>query len=410
MGKLIKTKNTIPINNSTSKRGNSEERSSDQKRCKHKASRSTPKGKNKTKIKANKIIDQNNNANTKHKPTTIVQWNLCGLRKRLPELQLMSNELKPKLIALQETLFDDRKYNELLDKRRYKWYTQAGPNPSKNGVAIAIDKTIPHKPLEIKTGLQAVACRTLGKKATTYVSLYRSPTANKTNAQELKDEILNIVEQLPKPFIIMGDLNAHNTEWGSYKTDRWGKAIQEVVDEQDLVIMNNGKRTKTSHNSTKLSAIDITIASECFDALKWDVDSDCRGSDHFPIIITENNQTISLDPKPKWNYKKANWEKFQKSLINSLSDIDRIETITAKIINAANDSIPRSKPRVDDKVPWWNPDVEKCIKDRKKALRKLKNYKHDDQTKIKLAKRLTKAKAKAEKTISKAKRIAGNIS
>lgn len=404
MGKLIKTNNTIPNKHSTSKRGNNVERSPDRKRCKHDASRLTLQGKTKTKTKAKKILDQNNNANNKRKPSTIVQWNLCGLRGRLPELQLMSNELKPKLIALQETLFDDRKYNQLLDKRRYKWYFHAGPNPSKNGVAIAIDKSIPHKPIEIKTGLQAVACRTLGKKATTYVSLYRSITANKMTAQELKDEILNIVEQLPKPFMIMGDLNAHNTEWGSYKTDRWGRAIQEAIDEQGLVIMNNGKRTKISYNSTKLSAIDITIASECFDALKWDVDSDCRGSDHFPIIITEDNQTNTLDPKPKWNYKRANWDKFQTTLISSLSDNDRIETITAKIINAANDSIPKSKPKGDDKVPWWNSDVEKCIKDRKKALRKLKKYKHDDQTKVKLARKLIKAKTKAEKVISKAKK------
>lgn len=106
---------------------------------------------------------------------TIVQWNICGLRGKIPELQLMVNQLNPKILALQETLFDDTKYVDKLDQQRYKWYILPGANASKNGVALAIDKNTPHKQIKLKTKLQAIACRTLGKSKMTYVSIYIPP-------------------------------------------------------------------------------------------------------------------------------------------------------------------------------------------------------------------------------------------
>lgn len=48
---------------------------------------------------------------TKHhaKHETIYQWNICGLRGKIPELHLITNEYKPKVIALQETMFNNKK-------------------------------------------------------------------------------------------------------------------------------------------------------------------------------------------------------------------------------------------------------------------------------------------------------------
>lgn len=36
-----------------------------------------------------------------------------------------------------------------------------------------------------------------------------------------------------------------------------------------------------------MSVVDLTITSHNSKAIKWTVDTDCRGSDHLPIIITE---------------------------------------------------------------------------------------------------------------------------
>lgn len=358
---------------------------------------------NRTRNKLNKIMSYTKGKNKTGKPSTIVQWNICGLRGKIPELQLLCNEIEPKILALQETLFDNTKYVDKLDNRRYRWYLQPGANLSKNGVAIAIDKATPHKLIPINTKLQAVACRTIGKKAMTYVSIYIPP--RKMTPKEIKQELLSLIKQLPKPFMLMGDLNAHSTNWGSFKTDRWGKAIQEVINELDLYLMNDGKSTKTSKNTTCMSAIDLTITSSQINSLRWDVDSDCRSSDHFPIIITENAQAKPSNHKPNWVHRRANWENFQSILKLEITpnDSNTIESITKKIHEAAIASIPRTKEPIHGKVPWWNKQVEQCIKERRTALRKVKEYKHDDKTKSKLVKKLNKAKHRATKVIKQAK-------
>lgn len=376
-----------------SKRGEIDKRSKDHNRY------ATPQRKVKSTNNIKKPAKQHTTI-----PSTIVQWNICGLRGKIPELQLMSNEIKPKIIALQETLFDNSKYVDRLDNRRYKWYLRAGNNATKNGVAIAIDRTIPHTPIALKTKMQAIACKTLGKNETTYVSIYIPP--RKQTPQEIKQELIDLIKQLPKPFILLGDFNAHSTEWGSFKTDRWGTAILEVVQKLNLHILNNGKSTKTSKNSTCMSAIDLTITSDNNKTLRWEVDSDCRSSDHFPILITEGTQNKYINQKPNWDHRKANWKKFQETLMATMNhnNINTIESITQDIHRAAIDSIPKTKRPTHRKVPWWNEKVEQCIKARKAALRRLKLYKHNDKTKIYLVKRLNITKQKATKVLKEAKK------
>lgn len=339
-------------------------------------------------------------------PAYIIQWNICGLRGRLPEFQLITNEYNPKIIALQETMFDNSKYYDKLNGSKYKWYIKPGPVKIRNGVAIAIDKNTPHKELKLTTDLQAIACRTVGNKATTYVSIYIPP--GKLTPTELTLKLQDLIDQIPKPFLLMGDFNAHSTAWGSYKDDRHGKAILKLTEKNDLKILNNGNSTKVSNNFTCLSAIDLTLASIDFNMnLQWTVDIDSRGSDHFPIIMSDPLTTTKNECKPQWMLKKANWEKFQNSLIISLpiEEDHNMDRITTAIYEAALDSIPRTNnKKKHNTVPWWNPEVEKHISDRRAALKELKKHKANDDTKQKLATKLRKANKKAQKVIKKAKK------
>lgn len=401
---LKQTENKNPSTKATSKRGSTTERSNDHKRCKTTApTKPTHNYVNKTRKKINEIISQTDNNTPVKKPKKLVQWNICGLRGKTAELQLLCNEHKPKIIALQETLFNKRKYFDTLNRKQYDWYLKGRLNGSRGGVAIAIDKAIPHKHLPIKSLLQSVACRTIGKAATTYASVYVPPT--KFKPKKLKEELTKLIKQLPEPFVLMGDLNAHSTDWGSYKTTSCGRAVQEVIDELDLQLLNNGNSTKISHNSIKLSAIDLTIASQNTEIQKWETDKDCRSSDHFPIIITEESQTTEYNNKPTWDHRHADWEKFQSILKSSVQDDDTntIESITEDIHAAARASIPRSMMRKSRKVPWWNKEVEKCVKARRAALRKFKKHKSHDKRKKILHKQLKIANNKAESTMKKAK-------
>lgn len=288
-------------------------------------------------------LTNKNVKSTKPKPAHAIQWNIRGLRGRIPELQLMTNELKPRVLALQETMFDDSKYVEKLNGSKYKWYIKPGPNKVKNGVAIAIDKAIPHKEIQLQTELQAVACRTEGSNATTYVSIYIPP--QKMKPSEVLQMMQELTDQLPKPFLLMGDFNAHSTEWGSYMTDSWGRAISKLIATNDLELLNNGDSTRISNSKSCLSALDLTIASSKSKLnLTWSVDTDNRGSDHLPIILRNHLQNSNIECKPSWILKEADWEKFQRHLILSLP-IERdhdTEKITTAIYEAALDSIPRT--------------------------------------------------------------------
>lgn len=354
--------------------------------------------------KMEKLNQRTSKANSKC-TDTIIQWNACGLKNKWAEIQLLSVQYRPKIIALQETLFDTKKYFIKLDSNRYRWHILPGPNPSKNGVAIAIDKSIPHRMIPINaTQLQVVACRTMGKEAMTYASIYVPP--RHLAAQVFEDELRLIINQLPKPFMLMGDFNAHSTEWGSFKTDKYGKAVQKLVDEYSLHIMNSGKSTRIGNSKVNLSAVDLTITSRKFNSLMWEVDSDCRGSDHIPIIITEQKKNIITKDKLRWDHSRANWTEFQEMLTIKARNKHQwtIQEVTNTIHKVACESIPRVGNRKNKKIPWWNSEVAKAIKKRKNALRKYQDHSKIDAERERLAKRLRIARTRADKIIRKAKR------
>lgn len=367
-----------------------------------------------TKANTLKTIKTTKKTNTKHRKTKtpndpkqaeVIQWNICGLRGRLPEFQLITNEYNPKIIALQETMFDDTKYYDKLNGSKYKWYLKPGPVKIRNGVAIAIDKNIPHSEIDLKTDLQAIACRTTGENATTYVSIYIPP--RKMTPKNLKSKLQDLIDQLPKPFILMGDFNAHRINWGSFKDDRWGNTMLEIINDNNLTLMNTGSSTKISITYSCLSAVDLTIVSnDIKQKLNWSVDIDNRGSDHFPIILRHNIKEPIRKKKPNWILQKADWDLFQLLLINKLP-IERkfkIEEITTAITEAANKSIPKTKGTLKKrKPPWWNNKIEKVVNKRRKALKKLLKHKHNDNRKI-LIKKLARANRIARKKIKKAKK------
>ena len=78
--------------------------------------------------------------------------------------------------------------------------------------------------------MQAVAISATLHKTITVCSVYIPPN------EEPKDlELNNLIEQLPRPFIIMGDFNSHNEIWGSKKTDKKGKSHRIFIESTSVV-------------------------------------------------------------------------------------------------------------------------------------------------------------------------------
>ena len=129
----------------------------------------------------------------------IIQWNCNGYKANYDELLQLIAELNPTTICLQETF---KKHSDKLNIKTFEQYDyihDTGQRASV-GVSILIWKDIPKNKININTYLQAIAVSATLHKTITICSLYILPH-NPINENELN----NLIEQLPKPFILMGD-------------------------------------------------------------------------------------------------------------------------------------------------------------------------------------------------------------
>lgn len=189
-------------------------------------------------------------------------------------------------------------------------------------------------------------------------------------------DILNLIQQLPKPFLLIGDFNAHNPIWGSNFCDRKGKILESLLNDLDLSLLN--KPNTHTHFSTPngtFSTLDLSIStSNLHDFFTWEIHDDLCSSDHFPITISIP-PTELVERRRKWIVNRANWLDYQNVLdlshVKSLDNVDnQSELLTTQIISAASETIPLANASPKRKpVPWWSNEISSAICARKKALR-----------------------------------------
>ena len=140
---------------------------------------------------------------------SFIQWNCRGFRNKLEEIQLFIKNYNPIAICLQETLLKD---NESLSIKNYTTYNYTPPIANgkvSGGVCILVRNDIPHSEVQIQTPLQTIAVQIATKKKITLCSIYLPP-----NSDIIAQELDNLITQLPTPYMLLGDFNAHNKLWG----------------------------------------------------------------------------------------------------------------------------------------------------------------------------------------------------
>ena len=106
------------------------------------------------------------------------------------------------LICLQETFFQDTNQLNIRNYKQYSYMHKDGCRASK-GVFILIRKDLPLYQLNIDSELQVIVF-----KANIY-SIYITPH------DLINESKLNwLIEQIPKPHMLLGDLYSHNTLCG----------------------------------------------------------------------------------------------------------------------------------------------------------------------------------------------------
>ncbi|MEL7079665.1 MAG: endonuclease/exonuclease/phosphatase family protein, partial [Cyanobacteria bacterium J06582_2] len=186
----------------------------------------------------------------------------------------------------------------------------------------------------------------------------------------------SVVQQLPRPFLLLGDFNAKHPLWDTINpTDQRGKIIEKLILEESLVVLNDGKPTHHHIQTNSFSTIDLSLCSvDAVGLFQAQTDTDLHGSDHFPLYLS-SVEFLPQRGTPRWITKKANWPLFREVIIESDETRDDDPLIhynktIALIKEAASASIPKSDGHYNQcPVPWWNDRCETLKKERNRARR-----------------------------------------
>ena len=306
---------------------------------------------------------------------SLIQWNIRGLFSNLEQVRILLRDHNVSAICLQETKLGNNTPNLGHSYAFYRSPPLRGVR-AQGGTGILISKSVNHKVLNIDSVLQVCAIQIFTTKWITLCSIYLEPSLE-TRLQDISgnprhlelNDLQSVIDQLPQPFILMGDFNAKHRLWGGNACDSWGNIIEDLLDNNDIILFNDGSPTRHDlfHNTS--SAIDLTMCSSSLRAdYQWSVDEDLYGSDHWPIHLKYivNSPSPCL---PKWKAKEGDWKtykdhtKIDRPVDNFSSAIAAYDYLSSIITCGAMMAIPRTRgnPR-RPLVPWWN---DSCALSRK---------------------------------------------
>ncbi len=176
-------------------------------------------------------------------------------------------------------------------------------------------------------------------------SVYIPPT------KEIPDEDMKTIFNNVNT-IAAGDLNAHNTLWGSKVTEKCGASLQSIAESQKLTIHHTDTPTYAPyHNLNCASTIDLVITSDKSEIqLNKPFTLASPRSDHLPVLFTIESKPIDRKQQTTTTKSRTDWDKFKQEAkntlqplvdkqINTKEDIDKMaESLKTSITEAINKS------------------------------------------------------------------------
>ena len=334
----------------------------------------------------------------------IVQWNIEGIKAKFltGDICQLIKALDIKCFCVSETKLGPDVNFQIKGFKGYQKNLQVGEGQTPHGgVAVYVKNGISSYGINLQTPLQAVAVSIKCHQRITVCSIYLPP-----NETILQADLQALIEQLPKPFLLLGDMNAHHPMWhDTRETDQRGEMLVNLIANNDIALLDKNKMTSIWKVDKSFSHIDLSICStELLTEFHWDVYEEPLNSDHFPVILRAQQTERVAGGCEKWLLKKADWEKYQQETSTDektfTSGQEAATFLEKHIQTAASEAIPKSKGTGRRKSPpWWNGKCRTAIWKRKAAMKKYKrvtsrvNYNN-----------FSKARAEAKKVIKASKR------
>uniref|UniRef100_A0A1B0DIK5 Endonuclease/exonuclease/phosphatase domain-containing protein n=1 Tax=Phlebotomus papatasi TaxID=29031 RepID=A0A1B0DIK5_PHLPP len=309
-------------------------------------------------------------------PNKIIQYNINGFYNNFTDLNLLGRDYDPLIFALQETHLTSRKTPCL--KGYHVFWRNHPSNTAKGGTAILIKEQNWAREIPIHSTLECTVIQTkMRGRYITICSLYLNPGERIDYAK-----LSSLVEELPTPFLILGDYNAQSVAWGSSTTNTRGRTIERFIEEHNLLLLNDGSFTYLSPSYGTFSAIDLSLCSPSLElTFNWNVAKDTYNSDHFPVILTDLDTNCSITRRKRWKEDSANWPAFQRQIAGkftqyaSASIDEQLDEFNNGVIGIAQKTIPVTSTNPKKKyVPWWTKEIKDAIKKRRRLYRIYKNY------------------------------------
>ena len=184
----------------------------------------------------------------------LIQWNCRGIKPRYEELLLLLTLLRPSVFCLQETYLKPEDNFTLKTFNTYN-HIHSDCLRASGGSSILVNSYLPQREIKLKTDLQAVAVSVTLEKEITLCSVYIPPSFS------LRFEHLNsLLQQLPSPYMLLGDFNGHNVLWGSNDNDHRGELIEDFITKKnDICLMNDKSNTFLDSGKGTLSQLLIYL-------------------------------------------------------------------------------------------------------------------------------------------------------
>ncbi|KAL4101204.1 hypothetical protein QTP88_021224 [Uroleucon formosanum] len=307
----------------------------------------------------NEQLDQGNLENTEQ--ISILQINVEGLSMaKRTYLERMSKEHKVNILCLQETHIPKGAPPDRFKIQGFQ-LTCHDDHP-KYGTAIYIREDTSPYTIIPPSNINDISFIGINVRGISIFNTYKPPNTSWAHGS---------LPTIPKPSVVLGDFNSHNTLWGYDTTDEAGEPLEEWFGSQDLYLIQDLKGPKTFWSARLNSGYnpDLTLVSLDNDGIPYPTERTVIGD--FPnsqhrLILTKLGATIPYHKSlqiPRWNFRKSNWQGFQKYIEEIVNRIPKahnsIDRFTGLLIKAAKLNIPRGYRK--SYIAGWDENSEELF-------------------------------------------------